>query len=108
MLPPPPRSTLFPYTTLLLRPHDALQRRIPRLVEPLLRREDGGQGQVEDLEPALDLARGPSGLAVAVDRRFHDPGGARPAEQLGELGRDGAHVIVDRLPPAEDEPGRLP
>src|SRR2546422_10779087 len=89
----PPRSTLFPYTTLfrsgrlrgppevgrldvadllLLRAHDAFQRRIPRLVEPLLRREDRGQRQVEDLEPAFDLARGAHRLAVAVDRLLPD------------------------------------
>src|SRR5262245_10028603 len=92
---------------LLLGAHDAFQRRIARLVEPLLRRQHGRQRNVEDLQPALDLTAHADGLALGVHRFFHDPGGARPVEHLGELRADGAHVIVDRLATAQHEGGLL-
>src|SRR3989442_1696220 len=97
---PPEVGRLHVADLLLLRPHDASERRIPRLVEPFLRREDGGQRQVEDLQPALDLVRGPHRLAVSVDRLLHDPRRARPSEQLREPRRHGPHVLVHRLPAA--------
>src|SRR5262245_17573785 len=92
---------------LLLGAHDALERGIARLVEPLLRGEDGGQRHVEHLEAAFDLTRGADRLAVRVDRFLHDPVGARPAQELGQLRRDRAHVVVDRLAPAQHELRRL-
>src|SRR5213593_1742516 len=86
---------------LLLRAHDPLQRRITRLVEPLLGGEHRRQRNVEDLEPALDLTARAHGLRVGVDRLFHDPRRARPVEHLGQLRADGAHVVVDGLAAAE-------
>src|SRR3989442_321000 len=92
---------------LLLGAHDPFERRIARLVQALLGREHRRQREIENLQAALDLARDADALAVDVDRFLHDPGGAGPAEQVGELSRDRAHVVVDRLAPAEDELGRL-
>src|SRR6266851_5227731 len=92
---------------LLLGAHDALERGIARLVEPLLRGGHRGQREVEDLEPAFHLAPHPDGLAVRVDRLLHDPGRHRPAQQLGHLRGHRAHVVVDGLATEEREPGRL-
>src|SRR3989441_11650481 len=92
---------------LLLGAHDPFERRIARLVQALLGREHRRQREIENLQAALDLAPDADARAVDVDRFLHDPGGAGPAEQVGELSRDRAHVVVDRLAPAEDELGRL-
>src|SRR5207302_60 len=85
---------------LLLGPHDPLERRVPRLVEPLLGREHARQGRLEDLEPALDLASGADRPAARVDRFLHDPVERGPApERL--LHRE---LVVGRNDPG-DPPG---
>src|SRR5207249_5159567 len=61
----------------LLRRHDALERRVARLVQALLGRQHGGEGELDHLDPALNLALG----------------GPRPGRQLevrhrGDAGKD--------------------
>src|SRR3990172_1029211 len=81
----------------------ALRSLISFFVAPLLGGEDARQRQLEDLEAALDLAARPHLPAVLRYPLLHDPGEARPAEQLGRLGPDRAHVVVDRLAPGQDQ-----
>src|SRR5688572_28446673 len=92
---------------LLLGAPDPFQRWIARLFEALLRRHDGRQRQLEDLQAAFHLTADTDRLAVAIDRLLHDPRRRRPAEELGDLRGHRAHVVVDRLAAADHEPRLL-
>src|SRR5262245_1772460 len=98
---------LHVFDLLLLGTHNALERRVARLVESLLGGQHRRQRDVEDLETALDLTADAHRLALGVDGLLHDPRRTRPVEHLGELSADRAHVVVDRLPAAQHERGLL-
>src|SRR5690242_1656432 len=94
---------------LLLRLHDVRQRRITRLVEPQVGRDDRRQRHCESFQPAVDLALDRR-LHAAVRRREIDlrgEGRLRPAEERREHLPRLVGVVVDRLLAHEHELGRF-
>src|SRR2546430_13650306 len=63
----PPRSTLFPYTTLFRSPHDAIARRVEAVAQ--------GDRQLHDAEPGPDV----------------------PPRLRDDLDQAAAHVVGERL-----------
>src|SRR5437764_5145460 len=86
---------------LLLRGHDALERRVARLVDLLADAHQRGQLRLEVRDAVLGLAgrldRG------ALDGQLADIGHLRQAEQLGDDRRDGATASVRGLVARDDQ-----
>src|SRR3712207_8181145 len=70
----PPRSTLFPYTTLFRSAHDRLERRVARLVDRVADRDHGGQ---VDLDRVVAVLR----PALAGQRRSEEHTSEIPSRQ---------------------------
>src|SRR2546427_7132296 len=101
----PPRSTLFPYTTLFRSPRDRVLRQSHGPGGP--GRRDGSRGRAVRARPWRGVAlRRPLGLAVsaglsplhAAERRAREAGGGEPAQ--------GAARAPPRRPPASLAPPR--
>ena len=80
---------------LLLRLHDVRQRRVARLVQAQVGRDDGRQLHLQRLETAVDLALD-RGAAVG-DVHLRRERRLRPVEQRGEHLAGLVGVVVDRL-----------
>ena len=69
---------------LLLRRHDAFERRVAQLIDAALNRQHRGQRHLDPLKPAaLELAFHAK-LSSAAHLDFHDDGGVTPIEPFGE------------------------
>src|SRR5438477_2156030 len=92
MIPQPPRSTLFPYTTLFRRycpiwgPAAATQVRAPR---------SRGFQMLEHFERLIDQAVGVPGLRPLVVRIVVSPGDRHRAHSGGARGLDIAQIVAD-------------
>src|SRR5690606_24587360 len=84
---------------LALRLHDVREGRVPGLVQPLLRGDNGGQRQVEPLVAVVGVVHHLDGAVLQLERR--GPVGVRPAQRLGERRTQGGGIPVGLL--AADE-----
>src|SRR5690348_17446809 len=92
MLRRPPRSTLFPYTTLFRSRHAGFRRRADRLEQPMQvrGRRPGGPGTPNPLECARGAERGGRGAAA---HHIHD---LRSEEHTSEL-QSPVHLVCRLL-----------
>ncbi len=93
---------------LALRLHDALERRVARMVDAGLHLEHRRQPQAEDLVLArFHLAHDARRPAAVLDLDAHHQPGVRQSESSGHQGRGDAPAQVVRLRAGEDQVERL-